>query len=187
MSANRRPIRGLFDWGIGHRVSPLVQRVNLLIPLQLNRDVLVQELVDLEPATANLDEELIPFNFDLDPTSTELVDTLLHTQEHDLELSAVGIVIDVLGQRLVDRIALDRDVHSNTSPQLNDVGSEGIDFGFVIPDPREELQGRLVGREALLLKLQDVVGGGLHLSLQFILVGKQRFVLCLKLCVFLHK
>ena len=75
----------------------MVQRVNLLIPLQLNRNVLVQELVDLEPASANLDEEVIPFDFDLDPTSTELVYALLHAQEHDLELSAVGIVIDVLG------------------------------------------------------------------------------------------
>ena len=187
MSTHGGPIRGLLDWGIGHRVSPQVQRVNLLILLQLNRDVLVQELVDLEPATANLDEEVIPFDFDMDSTSTELVDTLLHTQEHKLELSAVGIVIDVLRQRLVDRVGLDRNVHSNTSPQLNNVGSEGLDLRFVVPDPREELQGRLVGREALLLKLQDVVGGGLHLSLQLVLVGKQRFVLCLKLCVFLHK
>ena len=187
MSAHGGPIRGLLDWGVGHRVSPLVQRVNLLIPLQLNRDVLVQELVDLDPASANLDEELIPFDFDLDPTSTELIDALLHAKEHDLELSAVRIVIDVIGQRLVDRVALHWDVHSNTSPKLDNVGSEGLDLRLVVPDPREELQSRLVGREALLLKLQDVVSGRLHLSLQLVLVVKQRFVLCLKLCVFLHK
>ena len=94
----------------------------------------------------------------------------MHAQEHDLELSSVRIVIDVFGQCFVNRVSLHRDVYGNTSPQLDNVGPERLNLSLVISNPRQQLQGRLVGREALLLKLQDVVCGGLHLPLQLILV-----------------
>ena len=97
LATNWGPLSRLLDWSVGHRVSPLVERINPLVPLKLNWDVLIQELVDLEPAAANLDEDLRSLNFDLDSAGTKLIDALLHAQEHDLELSAVRIVIDVLG------------------------------------------------------------------------------------------
>lgn len=59
---------------------------------------------------------------------TELVDTIGLTHEHDLELLSIRVVVDVLGETLVNLVVLHGDVDSNTSLQVNDVLLEHINF-----------------------------------------------------------
>ena len=50
---------------------------------------------------------------DVDLLGSELVDALGLAQEHNLQLGALGVIIDVLGELLVDGVVLDRDVDSD--------------------------------------------------------------------------
>jgi len=70
--------------------------------LELSRSVLVQELVNGKVTTTNSDVNLVLVHLDRNLLATELVDTLRLAHEHDLQLLSIGVVIDVLGNTLVD-------------------------------------------------------------------------------------
>ena len=94
----------------GHTVGHPTHWVLAFEDLKLRGSVLIKELVDGEEATTNLDLDLVPGALDEDTLGAELVDALGLAHEHDFQLLAVGVVIDVLCQLLVDLVVLDRDV-----------------------------------------------------------------------------
>jgi hypothetical protein len=98
-----------------------LQGILALELLQLDRCVLIEELVNREVATAHADVDLVLLNFDRDSLGTELVDAVRLAHEHDLQLLTVGEVVDVLSEALVNGVAPDRDVHSDARLQVDDV------------------------------------------------------------------
>ena len=95
-------------------VRHAAHRVLSLKFLKLRRSVLIQKLIERQVTTANSDLDLILDTLDHDALCTKLVNSLRLTHEHDLELLAVGVVIDVLRQFLIDRRALHRNVDCDT-------------------------------------------------------------------------
>ena len=126
-------------------------------------------------------------DFDVNALLSELVNTLRLTHEHDLQLLSVGVVVDVLGKRLVDGVALDGNVDGNSRLQVDDVGLEGLHLSFEVSHGLEELEGGSVSGVAFLFKLDDVTGGSLHFFLEHFFVVKQTLILVLERVVFLHK
>ena len=88
---------------------------------KLNGSVLIKELVNRKVTSANTNLNVIFFNLDCNSLRSKLVDTLRLTHEHDLELLAIGVVVDVLRQLLVDDIALHWDVDCDARLEVNDV------------------------------------------------------------------
>ena len=81
--------------------------------LKLDWGVLVEELVKREVATSDTDVDFILVDLHVDSLGSELVDALGLSHEHNLELLAVGIVVDILSQLLVDSIVLNGNVDSD--------------------------------------------------------------------------
>ena len=63
-----------------------------------------------------------------------MVNALGLTHEHDLQFLTGWIVVDVLGQLLVDIIVLIRNVHSDASLEVDDVLAELVDLALGIPN-----------------------------------------------------
>jgi len=132
------------------------ERVLTLQFLELDRSVLVEELVDGEVASAYSDVDLVLLDLDGDALSAELVDAFSLAHEHDLELLAVGEVVDVLGQSFVDDVALHRDVDSDAGLQVDDVLLEGFNLELCVFELCEESDGCLLRFQVLLFQLIDV-------------------------------
>ena len=73
---------------------------------------MVKEFIERKETSTNSDLNLVFDAFDHDSLGAELVDTFRFSHEHDLKLLPVGIVVDILGQLLIDDIVLDRYVDS---------------------------------------------------------------------------
>ena len=101
---------GLLD---GDLLAETLQWVFSLKFLKFYRCILVKELVDGEVAAAHLDLNFVAFDFNHDASRPEFVDTRRLAHKHDFELLPVGVVVDILGQLLVDRTVLRGDVHSD--------------------------------------------------------------------------
>ena len=104
----------------------LAETLKWIVPLEtleLNRSVLVEELVDGEEATSDLDLDLSALNLDHDATRSKLVDALGLAHEHDLQLLTVGVVVDVLCKFSVDRVLLDWDVDGDAGLEVDDVSA----------------------------------------------------------------
>ena len=123
----------------GNLLSESLEWVVTLKDLELTWSVLVQELVNGEESTANLDEDLASLDLDHHATGAELVDALRLAHEHDLQLLAVGVVVDVLGKLQVDRVGLDRDVDGDALLKVNDVGLKRLALSLEITDSLEQL------------------------------------------------
>ena len=164
-----------------------LQRVHPVQFFKLSRSVLIQELVDGEEATTDLDLDLSTLDFDHDLAGTELVDALRLSHEHDLQLLAIRVVVDILRKVSVDRVSLDRDVDSDARLHVQDVLLESLNLDLEPADAFEQLQARLVCLEASGFDLQDVVRGDLQFPLQVLLVVQQALVLAFELSIFLHK
>ena len=123
----------------GNLLSESLEWVVTLKDLELTWSVLVQELVNGEESTANLDEDLASLDLDHHATGAELVDALRLAHEHDLQLLAVGVVVDVLGELQVDRVGLDRDVDGDALLKVNDVGLKRLALSLEITDSLEQL------------------------------------------------
>ena len=123
----------------GNLLSESLEWVVTLKDLELTWSVLVQELVNGEESTANLDEDLASLDLDHHATGAELVDALRLAHEHDLQLLAVGVVVDVLGKLQVDRVGLDRDVDGDALLKVNDVGLKRLALRLKITDSLEQL------------------------------------------------
>ena len=104
------------------------ERVLTLQFLELDRSVLVEELVDGEVASAYSDVDLVLLDLDGHSLSAELVDALSLSHEHDLQLLPVREVVDVLSQTLVNGISFDRDVDSDARLKVDDVLLQGLDL-----------------------------------------------------------
>lgn len=105
---------------------------------------MVQELVDREEASANSDVDPIVVDSHVDSFCTELVNALAFSHEHYLQLLALGVVVDVLCEFLVDLIVLDGDVDCDTRLQVDNVGFECINFTFTVLQLLEQFVGCLV-------------------------------------------
>ena len=123
----------------GNLLSESLEWVVTLEDLELTWSVLVQELVNGEESTANLDEDLASLDLDHHATGAELVDALRLAHEHNLQLLAVGVVVDVLGKLQVDRVRLDRDVDGDALLKVNDVGLKRLALSLEITDSLEQL------------------------------------------------
>ena len=71
------------------------QRVLSLEGSQFGRRILLQEFVDGQITTANLDHNLATLYLDHDSALAKLVDALRLAHEHNLQLLLVGVAIDV--------------------------------------------------------------------------------------------
>ena len=140
----------------GHFLTKSHQRVCSLQPLELYRRVLVQELVDREEASTNLDFDLSSRHFDEDFASAKLVDTLGLSHEHNLELLSFRIVVDVLGKFHVNLVSLHRNVDCDTVLDGKNILLECLHIDpvplLLITQLLEQFKGKLVGIEALLLE-----------------------------------
>ena len=141
--------------------------------LELLGSVLLKEGVDREEATADTDLDVVLLNLNHDLSGAELVDTLGLSHEHDLQLASFGVVVDVLGEALVDGIFLDGNVDSDSLLEINDVLLERFNLDLGILQLLEELERSLVGSVHLLLKVDDVLGRLIKLLLELGLLGGQ--------------
>ena len=57
----------------------------------------------------------------MDTLRTELVDTLSLAHKHNFKFLTVGVVVDILGDALIDRIVLDGDVDGDPRLQVDNV------------------------------------------------------------------
>jgi hypothetical protein len=98
-----------------------LERVFTLEFFQLSRCVLVKELVNGQISTANTDINLVLVYSNMNFLGAKLIDSVTLTHEHDLELLSVGEVVNVFGQLAVHDVTLQRNVHGNSSLQVDDV------------------------------------------------------------------
>ena len=147
----------------GHSLVVSLKGVVTAVLLELNRGVLVEELIDRQVTTTNSDVDLVLVHTDGDSLGTELVDTVRLTHEHDLELLSIGEVVDVLSETLVDAVSLDGDVDGNARLEVNNVLLQGLDLhhgGFEIKlallKASENVKAGLLTHEVLPFKLLDV-------------------------------
>ena len=155
--------KGLLD---GKALSHATHGVLALESLKLSRRVLVQELVDGQEATTNLDHDLSARDLDVDALGAELVDAFSLAHEHDLQLLSVGVIVDVLGKLDVDSVALLWDVDCDAALKVDDVLAEILDLHLVLLHLLEHLKLGGLRLVEFLLKLGDVGGGALKLDLK---------------------
>ncbi len=140
----------------GDTVRHATHRVLALENLKLRGSVLVQELVDGKEATTDLDLDLVSGTLDEDALGAELVDTFGLAHEHDLQLLAVGVVIDVLRQLLVDLVVLHWNVDGDARLQVDDVLAQRVNLSLVILHLLQHFELRLLRLVVFLLELTDV-------------------------------
>ena len=87
-----------------------LQRISTLELLKLCRCVLIQELIDRQISTSNLDLDLVALYGNFNLLWAKFVYTLGLSHKHDLQFLAVGVVIYVLGEFLVDIVVFDGDI-----------------------------------------------------------------------------
>ena len=141
---------------------------------ELDRCVLVKEFIDWQVTATNSNVDLVLVDLDVNTLAAELVDTLGFSHEHDLQLLTVGVVVDVLGDTLVNRIVLDGNVNCDTGLQVDDVVSKSFDFlnvllarslsFFELSQEFEALASRSV---ELVFDVDNVFGGWSELILKF--------------------
>lgn len=148
--------------------------------LKLHWRVLVQELIDGEITTSDLDQDLAALDLDADTLRAKFVDTVSLAHEHDLELVAVGVVVDVLCKLHVDGVGLDRDVDSDAGLKVDDVSLERLNLTFQVLYLLQQLEAGTVGLEALKFDALNVGRGRLELPLHLILVIKEALVIFLE-------
>ena len=124
MALNRLLDRNLFSESL-QWIAPL----NLL---ELHRRMLVQELVNAHVATAHTDLNLVFLDTNVDFLGTELVYTLCLAHEHQLQLVAIWVVVDELCHLLVDLIALDWHIDSDSCLQVDDVVLESLSLNLKV-------------------------------------------------------
>jgi hypothetical protein len=157
----------------GHSLVVSLEGVVTAVLLELNRGVLVEELIDRQVTTTNSDVDLVLVHTDGDSLGTELVDTVRLTHEHDLKLLSIGEVVDVLSETLVDAVSLDGDVDGNARLEVNNVLLQGLDLhhgGFEIKlallKASENVKAGLLTHEVLPFKLLDVAACLVELDLK---------------------
>ena len=101
---------------------------------ELSWSVLIQEFIKRKEATTHADLDIVLLNFDWYPFSSELIDSLGLTHKHYLELLTVRVIVDILGQLLVNWIVLDWNIYGNSRFQIDDVLLQSLDLGVTILD-----------------------------------------------------
>ena len=91
----------------------LLKRIPSLEFLQLDRRVLVQELINAHIAAANSDAQLALRYPDFDAFRAKFIDTCGLSEEHDFESVPIREVVDEIGELLVHGILLDWNVDGN--------------------------------------------------------------------------
>jgi len=141
--------------------------------LELDRGVLVQELVDAQVAAADSDVDLLLVNLDADTFAAEVVNTLGFTHKHNLQLLAVRVVVDVLSNLFVDLVIFDGDVNRDSRLQVDDVVAENLNFllhviAVTLGSSQVLEQVQLVDLRLveLVLKVSDVLSGTVQVILQ---------------------
>ena len=169
----------------GHTVGHPTHWVLAFENLELRGSVLIKELVDGEEATTNLDLDLVPGALYEDTLGAELVDALGLAHEHDFQLLAVGVVVDVLRQLLVDHVVLHGDVDGNARLQVDDVLAELVNLIAGLGQPRlvvlhllQHFKLCLLRFVVFLLELADVGRSALKLDLKLLLGFLHAIVVC---------
>lgn len=119
---------------------------------------------------------------DVDLLGSELVDALGLAQEHNLQLGALGVIIDVLGELLVDRVVLDGDVDCNSGLQVDDVGLECVDLMLAVLQLLEQFETRGVFSVDLRLQVQNVLTRLLEVPHHLVLLRVLELALAQKHC-----
>ena len=134
---------------------------------------MVNELVDRQESSSNLNLDLVSFDLDHDTLRAELIDALGFSHEHDLELLTIWVVVNVLCQLFVSSVSLGRNVDSDPRLEIDDVSLEGVYLFLALLESFEQLQGLLLSLVALLLDCLDKVSGrqDLPLKVLFVLEG----------------
>ena len=83
---------------------------------------MIDKFINREETSANFDLYLVSFYLDHDALRTKFINTLRLSHEHDLELLAIRIVVDILSQFFINSISFGRDVDSDSSFEVDNVG-----------------------------------------------------------------
>ena len=100
--------------------------------LKLDRGVLVEELVYGQPSSTNTNLNLFSHNLDTDAFGAKLINAFLLSHEHNLQFLAIRVVVNIFGQFLINHVALDWDIDSNSALEVDDVLAERLNLSLVI-------------------------------------------------------
>jgi hypothetical protein len=134
-----RHVTAFYSFLNGDLLRELLQRVVSRLLLELDRGILVNELVDGHVTTTDANLNLVLDDFHLNTLGSELVDTGAFAHEHDLELGSVRVVVDVLSDLHVNGIVTDGHVDCETGLKLDDVGLEMSNLLFVNSELLEQV------------------------------------------------
>ena len=101
-----------------HLISQLPKGVLPGHPLELGGSVLVDELVNVEVATAHAHIDVVVVHADVDALGPIDIDALTLTLEHDPQPLSVSHVVDIVSDSLINEVALHGDVESKLLFQL---------------------------------------------------------------------
>ena len=122
-----------------HFLAEALERVSPIEPLKLLRGVLVQEFVNREETSTDLDLDLASLHLHHDLTGSKLVDSLRLTHEHDLQLLSLWVVVEVLSKLRVNLVSLNWNVDGNPGSEIENVLLENLNLSsqlfHVVPVP----------------------------------------------------
>lgn len=100
------------------------------LPIQLDRRVLINELIDADEPAAHSHEKLGFLDADCHLALAELVNTVCLPDEVDFELSAVRVTIQKLSEDRVDVVVAVGHVDRRFLLHINDVGLQAFTLFF---------------------------------------------------------
>ena len=151
-----------------------LERVSPLKLLQLQRRVILQELVDAHVAASHSNKKLAFRLAYLDPFRAEFVDAGALAQEHDLQLLPVRVVIHKIRQFHIDRVILDGHIDGHFGLEIDGVDAQRLNLRLLVPDLLKQLQALLVGLVDAIFELFLVVVRLFHV---FLVLHSQLFEL----------
>ena len=156
-------LEGLLE---GNTIGHASHGVLALQFLELDRRVLVQELIKREVATSNSDLNLVTHATNHYTLGTKLISAFRFAHEHDLQFLSVRVVVDVLCKLLVDCIVLDRDVDCDARLEIDDILSQCLNFVLAFFHLLKHFKLGGLWLVVFFLELLDVCWSALKLDLQ---------------------
>ena len=180
----RRCLAVLQSFRDKYALRELLKRVCACDLGQLDRLVLIDELVNVQVAAAGTYQKFVVFDFDCDSLGAEHICALALAHEHDFQLFSIREIVDVVSHLQVDGIILHRQVDRGFLFEVKDnvLKSGSLDFPF--SHDLECVQASLIRVEHPRLEIVHVVGElqilvhrFFHLSADFSKLDLERLVL----------
>ena len=145
---------------------------------------MIDELVDVQVATAGTYQKFVVFDFDCDSLGAKHICALTFAHEHDFQLISIREVVDVVSHLQVDGIILHGQVDRGFLFEFNDNVLKSGSLDFHLSHDLECVQASLICIEHPRLEIVHVVGElqilvhrFFHLSADFSKLDLERLVL----------